>query len=205
MPFLLWVIYGVIVLLAYLLGSIPWGLLLTRRFSAIDIRRHGSGNIGATNVRRLAGNRLGLATLAADLLKGALPVYGAAVFFNQAGISPPAAALALVALAAFAGHLYPVYMRFKGGGKGIATAAGGLLAMAPAAFAICLAVFCLALGLSRRVSVGSLAAAGVMPVVVMWATGSFWTLMAALLMTVLIFMRHKDNLRRIRNGTEPRI
>jgi glycerol-3-phosphate acyltransferase PlsY len=179
--------------------------VLTRRFTDIDIRRHGSGNIGATNVRRLAGNRLGLATLAADLLKGALPVCGVAVLFNQAGKSAPAAALALVALAAFAGHLYPVYTRFKGGGKGIATAAGGLLAMAPAAFAVCLAVFCLVLGASRRVSVGSLAAAGVMPVALVWATGSVWALVAILLMTVLIFVRHKDNLRRIRDGTEPRL
>lgn len=198
------IVYYAILFIAYLLGSVPWGLVLTRLFTDIDILREGSGNIGATNVRRLAGNGLGALTLLADLLKGALPVYSAAyIGGGMGGMSP--AALALVALAAFGGHLFPAYSRLRNGGKGVATAAGGLLALSPVAFGVTLAVFCLAVWRSRRISVGSLAAAGIMPIAVWVTTRSGWAAIITLVMAILIFIRHKDNLRRIRAGTEPRI
>ncbi|MFZ0612229.1 MAG: glycerol-3-phosphate acyltransferase, partial [Desulfobacterales bacterium] len=105
-------------LAAYLLGSIPCGLVLTRLFTSVDIRRQGSGNIGATNVRRLAGTPLGLLTLAGDVLKGAVPVYLAA---QVDGLEPVVRAcfVSTVALAAFSGHLFPLYLKLKGGGKGV--------------------------------------------------------------------------------------
>ena len=106
--------------LAYLLGSIPWGVVLTRIFTSVDIRQQGSGNIGTTNVSRVAGSTLGLLTFIGDVLKGAVPVYAALILageYQSAGDLLPA----VVALAAFFGHLYPLFMKFKGGGKGVAT------------------------------------------------------------------------------------
>ena len=141
---------------AYLLGAVPWGLLLTRLYGRDDIRKMGSGNIGATNVRRVAGNRLAAATLTGDLLKGVIPVWFA--------VSTPAVAVvwmdpyaALVALMAFLGHLYPIYFRLKNGGKGVATAAGCFLVLAPSAvIGVCL-IFTLVVWITNRVSAGSLA------------------------------------------------
>ena len=113
-------------LIAYLLGSIPWGVILTGLFTSADIRQQGSGNIGATNVSRVAGPALGLLTFTGDILKGAIPVYAA---LKLAGHYPDVNDffLVLVGLAAFLGHLYPVFMKFKGGGKGVATAVGVFL------------------------------------------------------------------------------
>ena len=102
---------------AYLLGSIPWGLVLTRLFTSIDIRKEGSRNIGATNVRRVAGTTLGILTLAGDVLKGAVPVW-LAVFLTNSNELWASFYISLVAVAAFMGHLYPIYMKFKNGGKG---------------------------------------------------------------------------------------
>ena len=189
-------------ILAYLLGSVPWGLVLTRMFTPVDIRRQGSGNIGATNVRRLAGTPLGLLTLTGDLLKGAAPVYLAA---NVTGLDPIQQALfvSTVALAAFAGHLFPLYLKLKGGGKGVATAAGCFLVISPMAVLAALIAFLLILGWSRRVSAGSLSAAAVLPAAVWWRLGSPVYCACAVLMAVLIVLRHRDNIRRLLNGSEP--
>ena len=110
-------------LIAYLLGSIPWGVILTRLFTSTNIRQQGSGNIGATNVSRVAGPALGLLTFTGDILKGAIPVYLALKLAgHHQGTND--FYLTIVGLAAFFGHLYPIFMKFKGGGKGVATAAG---------------------------------------------------------------------------------
>lgn len=188
-------------LLAYLLGSIPWGLVLTRLFTAADIRHRGSGNIGATNVARVAGPVWGLATLGGDFCKGWAPV--AMAFCSdlpKAAFEPYAVGLALLAVL---GHLFPIYTRLRGGGKGVATAAGGFFGLCPQAVLIALGVFALALALTRRVSVGSLAAAAALPFAVFGATGSAVYGAGAAIAAVLIFMRHSDNLRRLRDGTEP--
>jgi glycerol-3-phosphate acyltransferase PlsY len=188
-------------LLAYLLGSIPWGLVLTRLFAIADIRRHGSGNIGATNVARVAGPALGLATLVADFLKGWAPVVLASYLdLPQAGAEVYAAALALLAVL---GHLFPVYTRLRGGGKGVATAAGGFAALAPLAVLIALVVFVLALALTRRVSAGSLAAAAALPPAVLSTTGSAVFCAGAVMAATLIFIRHAGNIRRLLTGREP--
>ena len=188
-------------LLAYLLGSIPWGLVLTRLFAIADIRRHGSGNIGATNVARVAGPVLGLATLLGDFVKGWAPVALASYLdLPPAGAELYAAALALLAVL---GHLFPVYTRLRGGGKGVATAAGGFAALAPLAVLIALVVFVLVLALTRRVSAGSLAAAAALPPAVLSTTGSAVFCAGAVMAATLIFIRHAGNIRRLLAGTEP--
>ncbi len=191
-------------MLAYLFGSIPWGLILTRRFTPIDIRKQGSGNIGATNVRRLAGTPLGLLTLAGDLLKGAIPVYFAG---RVVGFEPnlQACFVSTVALAAFAGHLFPLYLKLKDGGKGVATAMGCFLVISPISVLATLIVFLLVVCLSGRVSAGSLSAAAVLPVAVWWACQSKIFTACAGVVAILIFIRHAENIKRLLAGTEPTI
>jgi glycerol-3-phosphate acyltransferase PlsY len=186
---------------AYLFGSIPWGVLLARAFSAPDPRRQGSGNMGATNVARVGGLGLGLATLAADMLKGLVPVglaWAMGPVALRSGLLPIA-----VALLAFFGHLFPLYTGFRGGGKGVATAAGGFVLIAPIAVLLAAGAFVIVVCLFRRVSVGSLAAALVLPFAV-HATGGPWAASAgAALASVFIFIRHSGNIRRLIAGTEP--
>jgi glycerol-3-phosphate acyltransferase PlsY len=187
----------------YLMGSIPWGLLLASRFAGVDVRRQGSGNIGATNVRRLAGNGWAALTLAGDALKGALPVLLAEQLWRAA---PSAEALAAaVGLAAFLGHLYPVYLKFKAGGKGVATAAGIFAVLVPLALACLLAVFGLTVLISRRVSLGSVTAAAMLTPAVAFFSESGTLSACALMITGMIGWRHRANFRRLRAGTEDRI
>ncbi len=186
-------------LAAYLVGSIPSGLLLARRWGGVDVRRRGSGNIGATNVARVAGARLGAVTLAADLLKGWLPAWTA----SRLAPEEPAWAAA-AALLAFLGHLFPLFTRFREGGKGVATAAGAFLALAPGAVAAGGAVFALVFAAGRRVSAASLAAALTLPAAA-WLTGRppvVW--LGAGVIAALIFWRHAGNIRRLIAGTEPK-
>ncbi len=194
------IIYG-LPLLAYLLGSIPWGQVLTRLFTRADIRRCGSGNIGATNVARVAGPLLGLATLAMDFFKGWAPAAMAGhMQLSETAAEPYAVILALLAVL---GHMFPVYTRLRGGGKGVATAAGGFSALAPLAVLIALGVFGLVFVTTRRVSAGSLAAAAGLPIAVFGVSGSFIYGAGAAIAAVFIFMRHADNIRRLWAGTEP--
>jgi glycerol-3-phosphate acyltransferase PlsY len=190
-------------LLAYLMGSIPWGILLTWLFTSADIRQQGSGNIGATNVSRVAGPTMGLLTFAGDTLKGALPVYLA---FKLLGLNQGLNDffLSIVGLSAFFGHLYPLFLKFKSGGKGVATAAGCFVVLAPLACLAALSTFILLLFFSRRVSAGSLAAALVLPVTGWYSTHSWQITTAAALMSIFIFIRHRDNIRRLIAGTEPK-
>ena len=188
--------------LSYLLGSIPFGLVLTRAFTDIDIRKHGSGNIGATNVRRLAGTRLGVLTLIVDVLKGALPVYLACIV-APADMTGREAYVSLVAMSAFLGHLYPLYLKFSGGGKGVATAFGCILVISPLAVMMALLAFLLVVRLSNRVSAGSLTAAAALPLTIWWTLRDPAYTVCALLVAGLIFLRHRDNIRRLIQGTEP--
>jgi glycerol-3-phosphate acyltransferase PlsY len=189
---------------AYVLGSIPWGIVLTRSFTSVDIRREGSGNIGATNVGRIAGPTLGILTLIGDMLKGAIPVWIAGI------LTPPNSVwseiyISVVSLAAFSGHLYPVYMGFKKGGKGVATAAGCFAVISPPAFVVVTLVFILFVCWLNRVAVASLAAAAVLPVAVWQSTGSGVLTGCAVVTAILIYFRHKDNIKRLFKGTEPKI
>jgi glycerol-3-phosphate acyltransferase PlsY len=189
-------------LFAYLLGSIPWGLVITRMFTSVDIRQFGSGNIGATNVRRVAGTTLGILTLTGDTLKGAVPVWLAVTLAGSDGVWAQAY-ISLVALCAVGGHLYPVFLKFKGGGKGVATAGGCFLVMVPEATIIAILVFIMCVCFWNRVSVGSLAAAAALPVVVWQVTHSEIITGCAILTAAFIYIRHKDNIKRLWSGTEP--
>jgi len=194
-----------LVILAYLLGSIPFGLVLTRLFTSIDIRQAGSGNIGATNVRRLAGNLLGFLTLLGDVLKGTLPALLALALFRGESSELVETVTASVAVAAFAGHLFPVYLGFKTGGKGVATALGGCLVLSPPALLMFLLAFVLMVKSVRRVSVGSLTGAAILVPAVGLFSGSVPYTSGTLIMVLFIFIRHRENLRRIMAGTEPTI
>ncbi|MCB2135904.1 MAG: glycerol-3-phosphate 1-O-acyltransferase PlsY [Rhodobacteraceae bacterium] len=182
--------------LAYLLGSVPFGLVITRVFGLGDLRKIGSGNIGATNVLRTGNKPAALATLLLDSGKGA-----AAVLLARAVLAEDAAQLA--GFAAFAGHLFPVWLGFKGG-KGVATFLGTLLALAwPVGLAAC-ATWAVTAAISRISSLSALVAAGLAAI---WAGilgyGSIGLLTAVL--ATLIFYRHLPNIERLRAGTEPRI
>jgi glycerol-3-phosphate acyltransferase PlsY len=196
-------LFGGLLLLAYLLGSIPWGLILARIFSSHDIRLKGSGNIGASNVMREAGVLPGLLTLSGDFLKGAIPVYLALLLFGAANGSADIF-LSAVALAAFLGHLYPLYLKFRDGGKGVATAAGCLVLLSPVAVLVAFGVFIVILFVVWRVSVGSLAAAATLPAAIWLATDSAIVLAAACIIAFFIFIRHQDNLKRLVAGEEPK-
>ena len=187
----------------YLLGSIPFGLILARGIAGVDVRQSGSGNIGATNVLRSAGKKLGAATLALDVAKGTLPVAAALWWFGgaeNAGDWP-----ALTAVAAFLGHVFPAWLRFRGG-KGVATAFGAFLALAPAAALAAAGAFAAALAATRIVSVASIAAAATCAVAAAVLHGARSPVaLAALAVFVVILLRHQSNLRRLRRGEERRL
>jgi len=181
---------------AYLLGSVPTGFILGY-LAGVDVRRVGSGNVGATNVARVAGKWLGLLTLLGDAAKGFVPVLIAL------RIDLGAAVTGLAALAAFLGHLYPLFLKFQGG-KGVATALGALLALAPAATGILLLVFLIVALATRIVSLASIVAAGTAPVAI-WFLGYPDVLVGVtLLMALMIIWRHRENIQRLRSRAEPR-
>jgi len=188
--------------LAYVSGSVPSGLLLGRWCRKADIRRMGSRNIGATNVMRHFGTALGILTLVGDSSKGAVPTALAMWLTSSWGIWREPC-ICLVCLSAFLGHLYPLFTRMRGGGKGVATAAGCLVLLSPKGVVLCLLVFVLMVCLSDRVSVGSLSASAVLPATAWYDTGSAFVLATAVVMAVLIWQRHLDNIGRLLSGTEP--
>ena len=181
---------------AYLLGSVPTGYLLGY-FAGVDVRRAGSGNVGATNVARVAGKRLGLLTLLGDAAKGFAPVFIALRMDLDAGLT------GLVALAAFLGHLYPIFLKFKGG-KGVATALGALLALAPAAVGVLFMVFFIAALATRIVSLASMITAAMTPVVIWFFDYPAPLIGITLLMALMIVWRHRENIQRLLSGAEPK-
>lgn len=186
----------VVTVLSYLLGSIPTGYIIGS-LAGIDVRTVGSGNVGATNVARALGKAKGLVTLIADVAKGFLPVF----FAFQLGLSH--AAVAFVGAAAFFGHLYPVFLKFKGG-KGVATALGVLLAAAPWASLVLMGVFAVAAYFSRIASLSSIAAAVTAPVVVWALSYPPPTTALCAVFALMIVYRHRSNIERLMAGTEPR-
>jgi glycerol-3-phosphate acyltransferase PlsY len=181
---------------AYLLGSIPTGLLLGKVYG-VDVRSEGSGNIGATNLYRTVGRKVGIMTLAGDCLKGLLPVL--AVQYS----SLPTEYAAWVGLAAFCGHVFPVFLRFRGG-KGVATALGVFLALSPLAVAVALGFFVLLMLIWRYVSLGSVSAAAVMPIAVWGLGGGRGLIAVTMLISVVVIVRHGENIKRLVAGTENR-
>ncbi len=186
------------VLLSYLIGSIPTGLVLARS-TGVDIRRQGSGNIGATNVTRLLGKKLGILTLVGDMLKALLPMVAANHL--TAGQPDQQAVVLLSGGAAFLGHLFPLYLRFKGG-KGVATALGVFLFIDPAAIVLSIALFGAVVALSGYVSVGSLLVSALMPLWIFIFGGSSGELLLALMVAACIWWAHRENIRRLLRGEE---
>ncbi len=180
-------------LFGYLLGSIPSGLILTRLGGAGDLRQIGSGNIGATNVLRTGRKGLAAATLAFDLVKGALPVWLAYRFFG-----PDMAMLA--GLGAVLGHCFPIWLGFKGG-KGVATAAGIILALSPATLGIALLVFLALVLPTKYVSLGSLGAAIAAPITA-YFLGHVQAAELFLLVAIVVFIKHRANIPRLIRGEE---
>jgi glycerol-3-phosphate acyltransferase PlsY len=187
-----------LVIFAYLLGSIPTGLVLAKALAGIDPRQGGSRNIGATNVMRTAGKALGAITLIGDVLKGVIPV--CLVLFLQRGEWWVAGA----GLAAFLGHCFPIYIGFKGG-KGVATALGVYLPLTPLAVMVNCFVFASALGVSRMVSLGSISAALAMPLLI-WLWGyPLAYLILSICVDAIIIYRHKENIKRLLTGEENKL
>ena len=188
---------------AYLLGSIPFGLLFARLFSGPDVRATGSGNIGAANVARVVGKSAGILTLIFDAAKGSAAVWLAGRYSEE-----NAAWMMIAGIAALVGHCFPVWLKFRGG-KGVATAAGVFLILSPLATLGAVLLFLAIVSSWRYVSLGSISAAAAMPLLIyfLWAPGhapplpvGFGTLLAA----VLIVWNHRANIQRLVAGEEPR-
>jgi glycerol-3-phosphate acyltransferase PlsY len=188
-----WVPFIIGFVVAYLIGSVPFGLILTRLAGAGDVRKIGSGNIGATNVLRTGRKGLALATLALDLLKGALPVWLAYHY-----LGPDMAVVA--GLGAVLGHCFPVWLKFRGG-KGVATAAGVVVALTPTVAAMAIGVFLLVVLATRYVSLGSmLGALAAAPGAYFMAYAQAAELYA--LLALIIVLKHAGNIRRLLQGSE---
>ena len=207
-------IYLIVAVMAYLLGSIPFGYLLVRIFRGEDIRLTGSGNIGATNVARSGAKGLGIATLALDALKGALAVWLAAVLagskynlcedFIQHPCAPALRLMSLAALFAVLGHVFPVWLRFKGG-KGVATALGVFCVLFPAAILVALAIFILVVAITRYVSLGSILGAIAFPAAAYFLQSTdAMSLVLASSVSLIVILKHHQNVRRLLSGTESR-
>ena len=197
--------YFLVALIAYLCGSIPFGYILIRIFRGQDIRATGSGNIGATNVARTA-PALGAATLLLDGFKGFLPVHAVLGL----GISHDAQAthlermLALAALFAVLGHLFPIWLKFRGG-KGVATALGAFLRFSATSVLVAIIIFFVVALTSRRISMGSIVTAALFPIIAcFFLPRDAWTVAFISIAGVLIIARHHHNIRRLLSGQEPR-
>lgn len=198
---------ALLVAAGYLLGSIPFGVVVGRALGGVDPRTVGSGNIGASNVARSAGKKAGVLTLLLDAAKAALPMLVARALFARLGASAPVAEGISVAvgLAAFAGHLWPVWLRFQGG-KGVATATGVFLVLAPMAVLLALGAFAVGYGATRIAAVGSLAGAAVVVIACfMIHGGASLVPWAGLLVGLLIVWRHRGNIQRMLAGNENKV
>lgn len=196
-----------IVVIAYLLGSVPTGYLLVRLFRHEDIRSVGSGNIGATNVMRSGGKGLGAATFVLDLLKGAVPVLLAAWIAPQMATGvPPRDVEAVAAVMAVLGHMFPVWLGFKGG-KGVATGFGVFLVASPLAALSAFGLFLVILLISRYVSLASIIAAASFPAFAWFLVRGdkpAGFVAAQIIVALLIILKHHQNIRRLAAGTENR-
>jgi len=184
--------------LSYLSGAIPFGLLFSRMVGK-DVREEGSGNIGATNVNRVLGKKLGILTLLCDVAKGFFPVFIASIVLPVG--ENWELFVGLCGLATVLGHMFPVYLGFKGG-KGVATALGVFLFFSPWAIAFALVVFVAVVWISGFVSAGSLAAAGLIPLFILFCGGSFSTVLCSAVIAILIWIKHSSNIGRLRRGEE---
>lgn len=188
--------FAVLFCLAYLVGSIPFGLIVSKVFYRVDVRQHGSGNVGATNVFRVLGKKAGVVVMVLDIMKGYLPAALAAALFS------PWYAI-FIAAAPVVGHMHSVFLKGSGG-KGVATGAGVVLALAPLAFVICFSTWIALILLTRYVSVASLTVAFMVPVLVILFRDPLPYEIAGVLLALIVWWAHRGNIRRLLNGTENR-
>lgn len=193
-------------LVAYLIGSIPFAYIVARVFGGLDIRQQGSSNVGATNVGRVMGWRYGVLVFLLDVLKGFVPMYLASKYLALSAVHP---LLILCGLAVILGHAYPVYLSFKGG-KAAATSVGVFLVLAPTAILGAIILWCVIVAITRYVSLGSMLGSIAFSALCVYlypdpfAEGRYLTAVAVTI-TLLIILRHKENIKRLLAGTEPKL
>jgi len=198
-------IFILILLAGYLIGSIPWGYLIGKFKKGIDIRKFGSGNIGTTNVLRVLGGAPAVLVLGGDMGKGIAAVCIGMMLASSTGMSPKIIG-GLAGLSSILGHNWPVFLKFKGG-KGVATSAGVFLTLTPLSFVLSLAVMLLVVFFTRYVSLGSILAAGSLPLFVLLCAGGEmrFYLILSLIAAAFTLFTHRSNLRRLLNGCERKL
>jgi len=218
-----WISSIILIPAAYLLGSVPFGIVFARLLGGVDPRASGSQNIGATNVARTAGKAAGALTLVFDILKGALPTLlafylggilasGYSAIEASGGppspfperLGPQVIIVTLTALSAFMGHLFPLFLSFKGG-KGVATACGMMFVVSPVATLLSLAVFVIVVLVKRYVSLGSIISASLMPVFLSFLPSRRDYVMLGVIVAFLVIIRHGENIKRLAAGVENKI
>ncbi|WP_088011539.1 glycerol-3-phosphate 1-O-acyltransferase PlsY [Gottfriedia acidiceleris] len=195
----------VIIVLAYLIGSVPFGLVVGKIFYGVDIRQHGSGNLGATNTFRTLGKKAGIIVTLGDILKGTLAA-SLPVFFHYHGIHP-----LIIGLIAVIGHMYPIFAGFRGG-KAVATSAGILLFASPLLFVALIIIFAISLKITKYVSLSSMLTAfiGTILAFIMEYTGlikdnDYIITYILIVLTIFVVYKHRPNIKRIREKTEPKV
>ena len=196
-----------LILIAYVLGSIPNALWVGKTFKNIDVREHGSKNTGSTNAARVLGPKLGIFTLILDILKGALPTYlgivlGADLLTRMTGIDK--LDIIVIGMAAILGHTFSLFLKFKGG-KAVATTLGVFLVLVPYAILILLVVFFVIFGLTKYVSLASIVSAVALPIAVYFTTRHIPLTILGIIIGLLVIIRHKENIKRLINGTESKL
>jgi glycerol-3-phosphate acyltransferase PlsY len=191
-------LFILIMIAIYLIAAIPTGVVIARLMGGEDVRQKGSGNIGATNVYRVAGKLAGVLTLVGDTLKGFLPLLA-----FKTWLEPTPTQLGIASAVAILGHCYPIYLKFKGG-KGVATALGIFLVLSPKVVFFALIVFILTVAITRYISLGSVLAALSAPLVILLLNHQQPIFLATLFIAALVTWRHNSNIRRLLDGTENR-
>lgn len=187
-----------VLIVIYLIAAIPTGIVLSRLMGGEDVRQKGSGNIGATNVYRVAGRLAGILTLLGDTLKSFLPLFAC-----KSWLEPTPTQLGVASAVAIIAHCYPVYLKFKGG-KGVATALGIFLVLSPQVVLGALVIFALVVGITRYISLGSILAALSAPLMILMLNYPPPLFLATLFIAVLVVWRHRSNIRQLLDGTENR-
>ena len=198
----MWIVFVALLIGAYLLGSIPFGVLISKKVARLDITKAGSGNIGATNVAREVSLKWGIITLLADVLKGFIPVVLARYLLGSS-IEMNEALKGMIGLTALLGHQFPVYSRFRGG-KGVATCLGVFLAISPISCLFSGVMFFILVALWRYISLGSILGALTMPVWLYLTGHSTFMILPSLVMSLLITFQHRGNIQRLIQGNERR-
>lgn len=189
-----------LIILAYLIGSISTGVVLSKLFGKVNLQEEGSKNIGATNVSRLMGKKWGVLTLIGDMLKGMLPIWIGQYLLAGENESTYYV-VCLMALAAFFGHLFPVYLGFKGG-KGVATAFGIFLLIGPKALLVAIPLFVLIVYWGKYISLGSIIVAGTFPILLIVFKYPIVSVLLSLIIAAAIILKHKENIIRLIRGEE---